>query len=436
MKTLVVDDEIEISELIKLILEIDVAGSETIIANDGDEAIEILKKINDIDLVICDYSMPKVKGSEVLQFITEHEIQSKFVLCSSYDINSLKDIDHDSIFFFIKKPEITDGMEKLLAILKPNYSMKKTEGHVPISIKLLKAIGVCPGDIYIQINEEKFIKIYNAEEIFSTEEVQKYQKKDRAYLHIDSEDSQKVLSLLTTQINLLFTESKKDLSGEALDLNSFIFSAAKEIGINQEVIELSKPAMKFAINIIKKNTPLKDALLRLFKKDSDFVPQHSLVLAMVSCAIASEMKWNSELTMCKLSLAGLIHDLELENAQIKEYEMSEVSEFSEKFKYHPTKLASLLTTIKDIPPDIDRIIAEHHEKPDGSGFPFGKKHLQISALSSLFIIAHELSNIICEKMAKKEKLTQKSVLEKLNKELYNKGNFKKVLKALNETSFL
>ena len=40
-------------------------------AGDGDEALRILKKPNDIDLVILDVKMPGIKGTEVLREIRE-----------------------------------------------------------------------------------------------------------------------------------------------------------------------------------------------------------------------------------------------------------------------------------------------------------------------------------------------------------------------------
>lgn len=45
-------------------------------------------------------------------------------------------------------------------------------------------------------------------------------------------------------------------------------------------------------------------------------------------------------------------------------------------------------------PDLDRILIEHHEKPDGTGYPKGLKGSQISPLGLLFNLSHQLSNII------------------------------------------
>ncbi len=62
----VIDDEVETTELAKIVLELE--GYNVIIANDGKEGIELVKKELP-DLIILDISMPGVNGLEVAQQI-------------------------------------------------------------------------------------------------------------------------------------------------------------------------------------------------------------------------------------------------------------------------------------------------------------------------------------------------------------------------------
>ena len=48
-------------------------------------------------------------------------------------------------------------------------------------------------------------------------------------------------------------------------------------------------------------------------------------------------------------------------------------EFTEKevksYKTHPAVAAEIAKGIDEVPPDVDTIIMQHHERPDGKGFP-------------------------------------------------------------------
>lgn len=67
-RILVVDDEVDILELIKVNLELE--GFKVITAENGLQAIEILKK-EKMDLVILDVMMPEINGYQVCQYIKE-----------------------------------------------------------------------------------------------------------------------------------------------------------------------------------------------------------------------------------------------------------------------------------------------------------------------------------------------------------------------------
>ena len=67
MKILIVDDEAEIRRILKLLLEN--SGYETVLAGDGQTAVELLSENKDIDLCIMDITMPRMSGVEATQKI-------------------------------------------------------------------------------------------------------------------------------------------------------------------------------------------------------------------------------------------------------------------------------------------------------------------------------------------------------------------------------
>ena len=85
---------------------------------------------------------------------------------------------------------------------------------------------------------------------------------------------------------------------------------------------------------------------------------------------------------------------------------------------------------REIPPDVDQIIVEHHERPDGTGFPRGLFHSKVSPLSALFIIAHDILHYlqINQNVGMKEFIEARA-------EVYSQGSFKNIFKSI-EHDFL
>lgn len=59
---------------------------------------------------------------------------------------------------------------------------------------------------------------------------------------------------------------------------------------------------------------------------------------------------------------------------------------------HPSAAAELARQLRQLPADVDTIVLQHHEQPDGSGFPRGLFSHQISPLACVFIVAQDLLN--------------------------------------------
>ncbi len=82
--------------------------------------------------------------------------------------------------------------------------------------------------------------------------------------------------------------------------------------------------------------------------------------------------------------------------------------------------------MREIPPDVDLIILQHHERPDGTGFPRRADSGFISPLAAILIIAEDM---VIEAFRKGDAFSiTKFYTEKLLE--YNSGNFKQVLKIL------
>jgi HD-GYP domain-containing protein (c-di-GMP phosphodiesterase class II) len=196
-------------------------------------------------------------------------------------------------------------------------------------------------------------------------------------------------------------------------------------------VALADQAVNSAIALVKEGNKLAD-LLNSVMKGNDFISEHSMMITYVCSQLGMHLGWDIKSTLEKISMAALLHDSVLpeELSHVRTLKSKEALEFSEEQRKlileHPEIVASEVSKVTTMYPDVDSILIQHHERPDGSGFPRGLKALSISPLSALFIIAEEFAHAIYGKEVNADLLND---IADDFKAKFDKGNFRKPYQA-------
>ena len=193
---------------------------------------------------------------------------------------------------------------------------------------------------------------------------------------------------------------------------------------------------------LKKNTKLKQlfAEIKIDRSVDSYVMSHIGILINVSTYLCQKLDWSTEKTLEKFVYAAYLHDMAIsDRADLARVHGSlfEVSLIQEKvttadYKLileHPLYAAKKIEDIPDIPPDVAVIVRQHHELPKENGFPLKVGHTKITPLSTVFIVAHDLTDFILEN----PNWTIPEFMVKA-KAKYKGQHFAKVLSVLNEMS--
>jgi len=125
IKILSVDDEVDMSDLIqqKFRRKIRKKEMEFHFANDGTQALEVLKNHDDIDFLLCDINMPGMDGLTLLSEIKKLDKPSlQVVMVTAYgDMENLRAAMNNGAYDFVNKPINFDDLE---------ITMAKTLEHV------------------------------------------------------------------------------------------------------------------------------------------------------------------------------------------------------------------------------------------------------------------------------------------------------------------
>lgn len=165
-KILIVEDNHDLIEVMSCLLHnffkksVEILNAETF-----SKATEILDK-EEVNLVICDHFLSNTEtGGDLLLFLKNKKSKVKFVLCSSFTPEEFPELyPSGSIFFFIQKPEISDGLEHLIHKLESTHNQLSSEVNLDYSDNQINAISQQVDKIFVQEDvpfDRKLISIFS-----------------------------------------------------------------------------------------------------------------------------------------------------------------------------------------------------------------------------------------------------------------------------------
>ena len=109
-KVLFIDDEEDLLELLDE--HFSSLGFEVYTANGGEEGLKKFRQNKDVDLVICDISMPRVRGLDVIKKIRMLSEDVPFVFFTGFGSRSnMIEASKYGAFDFVTKPDVTGLLE-------------------------------------------------------------------------------------------------------------------------------------------------------------------------------------------------------------------------------------------------------------------------------------------------------------------------------------
>lgn len=419
MRILYIESDQLIKDLYCLKIEMNPAWKVVLLDNIVD-TISYLKKGEELNVVICEQHLSDGDGNRIYEFIRKYHPTIPFILMgekeSDFNTNAFKNFnqDHPLNCLIIKSDEQNeDKLIECLHKIEASFLVDKvssgtgissgteTSEYVPVSVKYFLRTNSVPTEVFLKLNDDKFIKLINRHEMYESNLIKKYTDKGIKYLFIPKDQADNFSAHYTSLVKSTLVQ--KDISlGRKLELQqeTILHSQmqARHMGVNEKTIETMTLVTESVTNTVFQNHDLFALVSGMIKKQ-DYLSEHSLSIAYIAGGIATEFGWDTQLTLSKLGLAAILHDVTLERenlAKINNLKSRDFIKLSEKDKAtvskHPFNAAQMLEQIPNALPDVSSIIFSHHEFPNGQGFPLGLDAANISQLSCVFIIAEDLVN--------------------------------------------
>jgi len=285
-------------------------------------------------------------------------------------------------------------------------------------------------EVHVKI-AEKYVRLNFAEEPFN-DILTKLLKKNVVHVYLSEEDFEQVLAKFQQLIN-----EDQNAHGTSDELRASQAETAialsrdfiKRYGVNQQVLNVVKESNQ-NIQTILSNSPGLFAFVKKFKENCSEEFLKVSVTNFLCANVIATFPWQTPQIIEKTMLAGLFCDLSLEVHDFDEIKALESGEgqLSDRVKRHPLSAMDILSLKRDlIPQETLTIIEQHHERPDGKGFPYGITVTRFNQLSAIFIVCQRFTDELFE--SEFDYTKHHATVEKL-RTIYEGGVFTKAMDAL------
>lgn len=431
MKILLLDDDDRFRQFLIANLEQSFGEIDVIECATPREAILIYESDPYFQVILSTLDLKSGSFMEVFQHFQDSQYQIPIITYS--EVESESPLASLPLVPKSKEDEYKLFMERLL--LTPPFSGETEnilEKYTRVRLFFFYRFEEVDFPIYIRLNDDKFVKVLNSNENFGPEFLEKYQNKNIRYLYVEEKDFSKFAKMLYTA-PLFGGKTGDDPLEYKRRKTMFLQEMAKTVGITPNILETAEGSLAEIIEEAKGKKTL-SKLLHILENSGSYNSDHATLLAYVTAAMCDELGWTTRRSKEKLGFASLFHDITLIDPRLAVLNYRSIAgltrfdkKVQEKFKEHPLKSSELVREITAKYPQVDTIIEQHHERPDGTGFPYGKDYNQITPLSCVFIVAHDFVSRVYEinfDLSDPQKILDEMVPE------YRLGHFNRCMLAL------
>lgn len=421
---LLVDQEDSILELQEAALKY-FYGGEIVTTSSSQEAKDALARLGKPEIIIASLH---VLSDGLHDYLRENNSYLPLIATSESREQTPRPPELNLVSSVLSRPVCPEE----LSLLVKSYTQAPFESptHVPIKLKVACEIASGRFDIYLKLSGTNFVKITNKDSEFTEAEAEKLFSKGITEVHIKASDGHSFLRLWESQLLERYTRTTEEPDVIMVtDCLEQVERIARAFGWSTDSLKATQTVIKKAITSLNSDERISVLLQRKLAEKNSHYSQHVGLLCYLSSMMCSVLGMDDARE--KLVMASLMHDLSLEEAlyaNVNEWNkqaqnLQDRSPEVVRYRLHPLHASQTAQTIDVLPPDVEQIILQHHEAPDGSGFPRGLGAARIHFLTAVFIIAQDLMNFIDDGEAIETSLAD---FITWGSERYQLGHFKKI----------
>ena len=444
MRILFIDDDNSIRQLYTMLLDNIIDDVDIVETISGNRAIKVLNNERNFDIILCDYYMKDGNGDVVFKYLEREKINIPFILFSTENLDTLKGFTtlytKNPLNAYIKKPispkKFKLVIEDILRRIFSDFVEAAESKFMKIRYIYFLRFNKVLCDIYIRLAENKYVKFINSNDYYTKEVLKKYLLEEQKFLYITKNDYDS-FSVSFAETPFLIQDDNLDveeIENAVTSTVEIVHNLIQTTGMGTSVVQLVDSCVSQINKSVDNKKNKVNELLKKVRNRKDYINDHSYLVAYVASSICKYLGWESNNAYNKVTYAALLHDSLLDNPQLAweiDSDHPSLHNLSEEeisiYKNHPIETSKIIEESDSFPQDVELIVAQHHENPEGTGIPRGLTPLKTSPIVAIFIIAHAFVYEMYQVDFNKKKY--KAILNKL-KARFKSGNYKKPMQAL------
>jgi hypothetical protein len=411
-----------------------------------EKALQFLREVPDQpSMIVYDYTSDAYLIEDFVAYLKDHSKNVQIVvLVNKLRPEAVEEFQKYPQFTLIDESEIPKGLVAEAIKTFGDTEYMNESPYCRIDIDFLSILDGINKNLFIKIGTDKFIKVFNENDNTDLIDIKKYRAKGINYLYLNRETALWVIDQIQRQIDVFLKSNNFRFilrganESAAKRFQQKIIRINQEVHVDKEFQETISKAVDRIRGIVEKDPPVSTYIKTLKQNENKYAlfTQKMNLVSLISCMLAKKLDWISKVTLDKLVYAAVISDITLavrpellsigSFSEFRRLKPTLSPEDQELYLSHPADAANLLKKyFPGAPPDTDSLAMQHHELPDGSGFPLALKADKISPLSALFIVASDFSFYY---LMDDDPSLDDYFLKTQGK--YDYMNFRKVLKAL------
>ena len=285
--------------------------------------------------------------------------------------------------------------------------------------------GRLPFNLFIRRGENTYTKLFPKGDEIDAERLKKYEAgKGIEEMFVHHDDYRQYLLYVEQVAHSLFQQ--KDAEGEVVVtvIKEMTNLTMLEMVINKHVdsksVAYAMTTVKGCIDVLASDPKSLFRIFRLLGRHP-YLIKHALMTSVFSLLLAKIENLESEKTLTTLGLGALVHDIGMSMLTYDPEEKDELTPDERKeIHTHPELGKRLLDSLKSVNPEVRSIVLQHHEQPNGRGYPNGLHDKQIYYLAKIVAIADSFSALLCKRPYRDEAFTPTKAIEVM---LEDRGKF-------------
>ncbi len=238
----------------------------------------------------------------------------------------------------------------------------------------LNMTGQLPFDVYIQLTPEKFTKLFKRGDDTDKGRFENYAKKGAEKLYIHRNDRRDYIGATERLIRKMVGSQKfmpKDAYRALEELSEqTLFEIFEDKIFDEESVYRAQDTIRSYVQVLKNDAGVLGQFIQLAKNET-YMVRHSIAAAVFALLLGRAAQNTNEKLLEIIGTGALLHDIGMSAlpSNINELDRKLTGPEWKAVKEHPDLGLKMTESLKNFPPEIYQVIAQHQESYDGTGYP-------------------------------------------------------------------